>query len=156
MSEALIGIIIGGILTLLGSLLPNMITNHYEEKKVSRQIKLDNNKYIRDLKLSAYSNALEILFSLRRLFDTSHDEFLLAPQKLRDEVDEINSKSMKASIEIRLHSTDKISNMYLELSQYSKFALSHERLFEESKEEFVKYCNLLAKLMRDDLNNVNQ
>lgn len=138
-------------MTLLGNILPNIISSYSENKNIEKQLKIEERRFIRDNKLKAYAEGLEILLSLRKYFDVSKDDFLLAQNQYKKEVEEINNKSLHASVNIRLYGNDKVANLYYELAKYNRFAISNERLFEESKKNFVMYCNVLAKEMRKDI-----
>jgi len=153
--DPILAISVGGTLTLLGNVIPHFLSNLYEEKKIKREIRLNNNNFIRENKLKAYSQGLGVLLSLRYYFDFSKADYMDFPQSLKNELDELNKKSLEASINMRLYSTNEIAEEYYQLAKYSKFTLSDKgQLYKNLKDDYILLCNNLSEKMRKDIENL--
>ncbi|KAI3346262.1 hypothetical protein FDB30_04305 [Clostridium botulinum] len=141
------GILIGT----LGGFIQNIYNNKIEKNKFNMEKNFEKQEKIMKNKEETYLEALEVLLNIRKYCDYSDWDYDIAHDKYQHELDNINQKSMNVSVKIRLYATDEIFNIYSMLSKYSQFTFSKKRLFQQSKDQYVIQCNMLAKLMKEDL-----
>lgn len=149
--------LIGGALTALGGIITTLMSYIHEGKKTKSSILLDNNKFIRDNKINAYLETLEVLTELRKKFDnTCKNNIIHNTEKELDEYNELSMKSIKVSALIRLYASDEILDIYLELCRYTQSTKNNYNLATNSKERYVELLNKLGKKMNEDINKYNK
>lgn len=115
-----------------------------------------NNKKIDDFiekKEAVYIAAIDRLLQIRRGFDYTR-EMIMHDKVLQEAIDKSNDAYVEIAPKLRLYSTDKIFNQFMNLSRFAQFSYAREngpRLFENSKVAFEANVVILSRLMQEDL-----